>query len=89
MAKRVRKMLVIAIVFAMTVVNYGLPLQAIASEGGFFFGTSLFKRDEMSLDVYFDGDPELKTKETDVNTTAKLTVEVTPLIEGYLKSGLL
>lgn len=89
MAKRVRKMLVIAIVFAMTVVNYGLPLQAIASEGGFFFGTSLFKRDEMSLDVYFDGDPELKIKETDVNTTAKLTVEVTPLIEGYLKSGLL
>lgn len=89
MAKRVRKMLVIAIVFAMTVVNYGLPLQAIASEGGFFFGTSLFKRDEMSLDAYFDGDPELKTKETDVNTTAKLTVEVTPLIEGYLKSGLL
>lgn len=89
MTKKFKKILVIAIVFAITFVNYGLPLQAIAAEGtGFLFGANLFRKDEIELKAYFD-DSEEKTKVLNVNDIARLTVEVTPLIEGYLKSGIL
>ena len=88
MTKRFKRFLVIAIVFAITFVNYGLPLQAIAAESsGFLFGANLFKKDEIALKAYFDGDDAQKSKTLNVNDTARLTVEVTPLIEGYLKSG--
>lgn len=90
MTKRFKKFLVIAIIFAITFVNYGLPLQAIASEGsGFIFGANFFRKDEIELKAYFDDDAAQKTKVLNVNDTARLTVEVTPLIEGYLKSGIL
>ena len=88
MTMRFKRILVIAIVFAITFVNYGLPLQAIAAEStGFLFGANLFKKDEIALKAYFDDDNAQKTKVLNVNDTARLTVEVTPLIEGYLKSG--
>ncbi|MBQ7410153.1 MAG: DUF11 domain-containing protein [Clostridia bacterium] len=88
MTKRFKKFLVMAIVFAITFVNYGLPLQAIATEGtGFLFGANFFRKDEIELKAYFDEDAAQKTKVLNVNDTARLTVEVTPLIEGYLKSG--
>lgn len=88
MTKRFKRFLVMAIVFAITFVNYGLPLQAIATEGtGFLFGANFFRKDEIELKAYFDEDVAQKTKVLNVNDTARLTVEVTPLIEGYLKSG--
>lgn len=90
MTKRFKRFLVIAIVFAITFVNYGLPLQAIAAEStGFLFGANLFKKDEIALNAYFDGDVAQKSKVLNVNDIARLTVEVNPLIEGYLKSGIL
>ena len=49
MAKRFKKILVLAVIFTMTVVNYGLPLQAIASEGESFFSFAFFKKNEISL----------------------------------------
>lgn len=88
MTKRFKRILVMAIVFTITFVNYGLPLQAIATEGaGFIFGANFFRKDEIELKAYFDEDTSQKTKVLNVNDTARLTVEVTPLIEGYLKSG--
>ncbi len=89
MAKRFKKILVLAVIFTMTLVNYGLPLQAIASEGESFFGFAFFKKNEIALDAYFGDDSEDVEETADVNETAKITLEVSPLIEGYLKSGTL
>lgn len=87
MTKRCRKILVLAVIFTLTFVNYGLPLQVIASEGESFFSSfSFFKKNEIALDAYFDDSEE---KVLNVNDTAILTLEVSPLIEGYLKSGVL
>ena len=52
MAKRFKKILVLAVIFTMTLVNYGLPLKAIASEGESFFSFAFFKKNEISLDAY-------------------------------------
>lgn len=89
MAKRFKKILVLAVIFTMTVVNYGLPLHAIAAEGESFFSFAFFKKNEISLDAYFADDSKDFDETTDVNKTAKITLEVTPQIEGYLKSGTL
>ncbi len=89
MAKRFKKILVLAVIFTMTLVNYGLPLQAIASEGESFFSFAFFKKNEISLDAYFAEDSNSFEKTTNVNETAKITLEVSPQIEGYLKSGTL
>ncbi|MBR3614463.1 MAG: carboxypeptidase regulatory-like domain-containing protein [Clostridia bacterium] len=87
MAKKLKKILVLAVVFTMTFVNYGLPLQAIASEGESFFSFAFFRKNEIAFDAYFDNNPNEVEKILDVNDTAKITLEVSPLIEGYLKSG--
>ena len=89
MAKRFKKILVLAIIFTMTVVNYGLPLSAIASEGESFFSFAFFKKNEISLDAYFADDSKDFEEIVDVNKTAKITLEISPQIEGYLKSGTL
>lgn len=89
MAKRFDKILVLAVIFTMTIVNYGLPLQAIASEGESFFSFAFFRKNEISLDAYFDNDSKEIEETSDVNETAKITLEISPLIEGYLKSGIL
>ena len=89
MAKRFKKILSIIVIFVMTVVNYGFPLKAIASEGASFLGFSFFKKDEVELKVYFDNDEEKLEKVANVNEIANLTIEVTPLVEEYLKEGIL
>ena len=89
MAKKFKKILILAVIFSMTVVNYGLPLQAIAAEGESFFSFAFFKKNEISLDAYFANDLEKIEDTTNVNETAKITLEVSPQIEGYLKSGIL
>lgn len=87
MAKRFEKFLVLAVIFTMTIVNYGMPLQAIASEGESIFNFAFFRKNEISLDAYFGDDSEKQEDVLNVNDTAKITLEVSPLIEGYLKSG--
>ena len=87
MAKRFEKLLVLAVIFTMTIVNYGMPLQAIASEGESLFNFAFFRRNEISLDAYFGDDSDKQEEIVEVNDTAQITFEVTPLIEGYLKSG--
>ena len=87
MAKRFEKFLVLAVIFTMTIVNYGMPLQAIASEGESIFKFAFFRKNEISLESYFGDDSEKTEEKVDVNETAKVTLEITPLIEGYLKSG--
>lgn len=89
MAKRFKKILVLAVIFTITLVNYGLPLQAIASEGESFFSFAFFKKNEISLDAYFADDLNSLEETVNVNETAKITLEVSPQIEGYLKSGTL
>ena len=89
MAKRFKKILSIIVIFVMTVVNYGFPLKAIASDGASFLGFSFFKKDEVELKVYFDNDEEKLEKVANVNEIANLTIEVTPLVEEYLKEGIL
>ena len=89
MAKRFKKILVLAVIFTMTLVNYGLPLKAIASEGESFFSFAFFKKNEISLDAYFADDSNSLEETANVNETAKITLEVSPQIEGYLKSGTL
>ena len=87
MAKRFEKFLVLAVIFTMTIVNYGMPLQAIASEGESIFKFAFFRKNEISLKTYFNNDSQITEEKVEVNETAKVTLEVTPLIEGYLKSG--
>ena len=87
MAKRFEKFLVLAVIFTMTIVNYGMPLQAIASEGESIFKFAFFRKNEISLKTYFNNDSQITEEKVEVNETAKVTLEVTPLIEGYLKNG--
>lgn len=87
MAKRFEKLLVLAVIFTMTIVNYGLPLKAIASEGESIFNFAFFRKNEISLEAYFENDSDKEEEICDVNETAQVTFEITPLIEGYLKSG--
>ena len=89
MAKKFQKILISTIIFAITVVNYGLPLHSIASEGQKLFKFNFFHKDEIELNVYFDEDLDNTEKVLNVNETGRLTVEVNPLIEGYLKEGTL
>ena len=85
MAKKFKKVLISLIVFAITFVNYGLPLQAIASESKSIFKFRFFHKDEISLNAYFDDGEEEKV--LDVNDTTTLTIDVTPQVAGYLESG--
>ena len=87
MAKKFQKIFISLIIFAITFVNYGLPIQSIASEGQKVFKFSFFHKDEIALNAYFEEDLDETEKVLNVNDTAKLTVEVNPLIEGYLESG--
>ena len=87
MAKKFQKILISTIIFAMTFVNYGLPLQSIASEGRKLFNFSFFHKEEIALEAYFDEDLENTEKVLNVNDTARLTIDVNPLIEGYLGEG--
>ena len=89
MAKKFQKILISAIVFAITFVNYGLPMQSIASEGKKLFKFSFFHKDEIALEAYFDEDLEKTEKVLNVNDVARLTVDVNPLIEGYFEEGTL
>lgn len=85
MAKKFQKIFISAIIFAITFVNYGLPMQSIASEGKKMFKFNLFHKDEIALNAYFDEESEEKV--LNINDTARLTVEINPLIEGYFSEG--
>lgn len=87
MAKRFQKILISAIIFALVFVSYGLPVKSIASEGKKLFSFSFFHKDELALNAYFDEDLENIEKTLNVNDTARLTVEINPLIEGYFEEG--
>lgn len=89
MGKKIRKILSMILVFVLTVVNYGFPLQAMAAEGSSFFKFGFLKKDEIELKAYFDGDEDVTDKNANVNEVVDLTIEVTPLIEEYLKEGIL
>ena len=89
MAKKFQKILISTIIFAITVVNYGLPLHSIASEGQKLFKFNFFHKEEVELNAYFDEDLDNTEKILNVNDTGRLTVEINPLIEGYLKEGTL
>ena len=89
MAKKFQKILISTIIFAITVVNYGLPLHSIASEGQKMFKFNFFHKEEVELNAYFDEDLDNTEKILNVNDTGRLTVEINPLIEGYLKEGTL
>ncbi len=87
MAKRFQKILISAIIFALVFVSCGLPVKSIASEGKKLFSFSFFHKDEIALNAYFDDDLENVEKNLNVNDTARLTVEINPLIEGYFEEG--
>ena len=89
MGKKLRKILSMILVFVLTVVNYGFPLQAMAAEGSSFFKFGFLKKDEIELKAYFDGDEDVTDKNANVNDVVDLTIEVTPLVEEYLKEGIL
>lgn len=89
MTKKVRKILSMIIVFVLTVVNYGFPLQAMAAEGNSFFNFRLFKKDEIEFKAYFGDDEDNLEENANVNDVVNVTLEVTPLIEEYLKDGIL
>ena len=87
MAKVFQKILISTIIFVLVFVSYGLPVKSIASEGKRLFSFSFFHKDEIELNAYFDEDLENVEKNLNVNDTARLTVEINPLIEGYLEEG--
>lgn len=87
MTKKVRKILSMIVIFVLTVVNYGFPLKAMAAEGASFF--NFFKKDEIELKAYFDGDENKNETNADVNDVVDVTIEITPLVEEYLKDGVL
>ena len=89
MSNKTKKILISFLVFAITFVNYGLPLKVIASESNSIFKFNLFHKNEIELNAYFDDELSQNEMIVDVNNTAVLTLEVSPLIEGYLKSGVL
>ena len=67
MTKKVRKILSMIIVFVLTVVNYGFPLQAMAAEGNSFFNFRLFKKDEIEFKAYFGDDEDNLEENANVN----------------------
>lgn len=85
MSNKTKKILISFLVFAITFVNYGLPLKVIASESNSIFKFNLFHKNEIELNAYFD--EEEKEKFLNVNDTAKLIVDVAPQVAGYLESG--
>lgn len=89
MSRKFKKVVISMIIFAMTFVNYGLPLQSIASEGKSLFSFGFFHKDEIELKAYFDDDFNNKEKILNVNETVNLTVEVNPQVVGYLETGIL
>lgn len=85
MFKKTKKIIIAMLVFVLTIVNYGLPIKAIATEGKGLFNLAFFKKDVVAFNVYFD-DNQTKAV-SNVNDTVRLIVEIIPKIEGYLESG--
>lgn len=87
MGKRFKKNLSILIIFVLTIVNYGFPLKALAAEESSFFGFNFFKRDKVELKTYFGESDDEDELVADVNEVVDVTLEVTPLVEEYLRDG--
>ena len=54
MFKKTKKIIIAMLVFVLTIVNYGLPIKAIATEGKGLFNLDFFKKDVIAFNVYFD-----------------------------------
>ena len=89
MAKKFKKILSMLIIFVMTIVNYGMPLQALAAERKSFFEFDFFGKKNLEFVAYFDDDSDNDEKISNVNDTVNLTVEITPKEDEYLQSGIL
>lgn len=89
MAKKFKKILSMLIIFVMTIVNYGMPLQVLAAEKKSFFEFDFFSKKDLELVAYFDDDSDNDEKISNVNDTVNLTVEMTPREDEYLQSGIL
>lgn len=84
------KFLVILIVFMMMFSNFGYTLSAIATSEEFqVISNGFFKKDEIKFNAYFEDENGKKIDELtgNVNQKLKLILEITPQVEGYLKSG--
>ena len=86
------KILVILILFTLLFTNCGFTIQAIATSDEFrVIAKGLFQKDEMKFKAYFVDSEGKETSEiiNDVSKPANLVLEITPQVEGVLKSGLI
>ncbi len=85
--KNIKRILACFVLFMLIFTNYGLPLYAVAAETADLFESTLFRKQELEMSAAFsDGKNE---KIADVNEQVTMTVEINPLVDGYLKQGTL
>lgn len=87
--KILKKLIAMLIIFVFMFTNFGFTISAIATSDGFQLITNgFFQKDEIAFSAYFEeNDKETDESIANVNDTVKLKLKITPLIDGYLKTG--
>ena len=85
--KNIKRILAVFVLIMLFFTNYGMPLYAVAAETAELFESTLFRKEELSMTAAFSDGKEEKV--ANVNDQVTMTVEINPLVDGYLKQGLL
>ena len=85
--KNIKRILAVFVLIMLFFTNYGMPLYAVAAETAELFESTLFRKEELSMTATFSDGKEEKV--ANVNDQVTMTVEINPLVDGYLKQGLL
>lgn len=92
METKLRKSLILVIIFMIMFSNFGFTLEAIASSEEFqVISNGFFRKDEVKFDSYFEdsGGKQQNENISNVNERVKLKAKITPQVEGYLKKAVL
>lgn len=92
MKGKLRKLIVVVTLFMLMFSNIGYTLKVIAASEEFEVITKgFFKKDEIKFEAYFvdENGKEVKENISNVNNRIRLTLDIAPQVEGYLKEAVI
>ena len=88
MNKTVRKSIALFLIFILTVINYGVPIKAIAIDT-MGSSSSLFGQKKLEFKAYFDDVDTIDSKNVNVNDRVTITAEIKPKANTLFQDGIL
>jgi len=92
METKLKKIVIALMAFVLVFSHVSFTLEALATTDEFrVISSGLFRKDEVNFYAYFEGENGRKLSEGlgNVNQNIRLTIEVTPQVEGFLKEGVI